>query len=251
MQFATLNKSPNFTEVTAPRKISFIILHYTEIEFEDALARLCDENVAVSSHYLIHKDGEIHHLVDDEKIAWHAGRSQWGDTIDLNSYSIGVEIDNRGDEPFTDEQMQSSIQLCKYLQEKYGIKPHNILAHSDIAPDRKWDPGIFFDWALLQKNGIGIPFALPDPDLENNIIFSKDDDWADIAELQQKLKNIGFKIEVTGVFDDQTNHVVRAFQAHFAQKSIWDRGGIEYFKNFDSEFPWDEYSNQILSTIKT
>jgi N-acetylmuramoyl-L-alanine amidase len=249
MQFTTHNKSPNFTEARTPREIRFIILHYTDIEFESALAKLCDENAEVSSHYLIHKDGEIYHLVDDEKIAWHAGRSQWHETIDLNPCSIGIEIDNPGDEPFTDEQMKSCMQLCKYLQEKYDIQSHNIIGHSDIAPHRKWDPGVFFDWNLLLENGMGIPFALPDADLENNVIFSKGD--TGIEKLQQNLKNIGYKIEITGIFDDQTNFVVRAFQSHFAQKSIWKRGGIKYFRNPDSDFVWDDFSHSILSTIKT
>jgi N-acetylmuramoyl-L-alanine amidase len=251
MLFSTLNKSPNFTEPTSPRRIKFIILHYTQMKFEDALAKLCDENTDVSSHYLIHKNGEIYYLVDDEKIAWHAGRSEWSNTIELNSCSIGVEIDNSGGEKFTTEQMQSCIKLCKYLQDKHDIKSHNIIGHSDVAPHRKWDPGIFFDWDLLQKNGIGISFIKPDSNMQNDIIFSKNDSGAGITKLQQNLKNIGYKIEITGVFDNQTNCVVRAFQSHFAQKSILERGGVEYFQKPNSDFPWDEFSNYILSTIKT
>ncbi len=249
MQFLSLNKSPNFTEVTTLREVKFVILHYTEMEFLDALEKLCDENASVSSHYLIHKNGTIYNLVDDNNIAWHAGKSFWQGIEKLNDHSIGIEIDNLGNEPFTDEQMEACIKLCKYLQEKYDIESRNIIGHSDIAVNRKWDPGIFFDWELLLKNIIGIPFGTQLDNKTNNILFSKGVRGPNIAQLQQKLKNIGYKIDITGIFDDQTNYVVRAFQAHFCQKSIWDRGGIEYFKNPDSVFHWDELSELIIQKM--
>ena len=247
MQIITHKKSPNFTEAAIQREIRFIILHYTDMEFEPALEKLCDENASVSSHYLIRDDGVIYHLVDDEKIAWHAGRSQWRDIVELNSCSIGIEIDNSGEEEFTAQQMESCVKLCKDLQAKYGVESHNIIGHSDIAPDRKIDPGIFFDWGLLLEHGIGIKFAMLDPTMQNNIILSKGDNG--LETLQQKLKNIGYNIEITGVFDEQTNCVVRAFQSHFCQKSIWERGGIEDFRNLNSAFSWDEWSAFALESI--
>ncbi|MGV2433126.1 MAG UNVERIFIED_CONTAM: N-acetylmuramoyl-L-alanine amidase [Rickettsiaceae bacterium] len=149
-------KSPNFAIDEKNRTISHIILHYTQMESDAALERLCSEEAGVSSHYFIHKNGDIYNLVEDKYIAWHAGVSYWKGLDKLNNHSIGIEIDNLGNEKFTDIQIDSVINLCKMLQSKYNIPSENIIGHSDIAPDRKLDPGIFFPWDLLLKNGLGI-----------------------------------------------------------------------------------------------
>jgi len=118
-------------------KIEYIILHYTEIPLEDALAKLTDPESEVSAHYLIKEDGEVLQLVDDYKIAWHAGKSSWKNFTHLNSYSLGIEIDNPGTSEFSAIQMQSCIELCSYLVNKHNINSSNVIGHSDVAPDRK------------------------------------------------------------------------------------------------------------------
>ncbi len=151
--------SPNFNE----RKldIDMIVLHYTGMQsFEEALNRLCDKNAEVSCHYLIAMNGDIYSLVDEAKRAWHAGISSWQGIKDINSRSIGIEIENKGHDfgyhKFPEIQINSLINLCHKLIKKYNIKPINIVGHSDVAPERKEDPGEFFPWDLLNQNGIGI-----------------------------------------------------------------------------------------------
>lgn len=204
MNIITNILSPNFDERPLGCSHRFVILHYTEMLFDDAISKLCDKNAGVSAHYLIKKTGEIYNLVLDKYKAWHAGSSCWKGLEKLNDHSIGIEIDNMGNEPFTKQQMDSCIVLCHFLMQKYHIPRENVLGHSDIAPDRKLDPGMFFDWKLLDKNGIGIPCKHDIKDLS-------------IVEKQQYLKDMGYKIEVTGELDEQTNYVIRAFDMHFCQ----------------------------------
>jgi len=147
--------------------------------------------------------------------------------------------------------MDSCIELCRVLQKKYNLASHNILGHSDIAVDRKWDPGIFFDWNLLQKNKIGIEFKTSSDLEKNEIIFTKGDSGEEVLSLQKQLSKLGYKIDLTGIFDEQTNCVIRAFQAHFVQESIHEKGGIEYFHNLNSVFEWDQNSKIILDKITT
>lgn len=194
--------SPNFEPRENGSTPQFIILHFTEMTFDGALRRLCDPDAKVSAHYLIHKNGEIYNLVDDIYAAWHAGVSCWKGLERLNHHSIGIEIDNLGNEPFSEQQMQSCILLCKNLMQKYSIPRENVLGHSDIAPDRKVDPGKFFDWKMLDENEIGIPLIHEIGHLS-------------IKEKQEYLKDMGYKIDVTGVNDPQTEFVIKAFEDHF------------------------------------
>ena len=156
-----LNYSPNFD----PKKrnlgeIKFIIFHYTGMKSEKtALKRLTNYKSQVSSHYLINKNGEINKLVPDSYIAWHAGKSKWKKLESLNKNSIGIEITNPGHsfgyKEFPKLQIFSLIKLTKLLINKYNINKKNILGHSDIAPERKKDPGEKFPWKYLSKNKIG------------------------------------------------------------------------------------------------
>ena len=156
-----LNYSPNFD----PKKrnlgeIKFIIFHYTGMKSEKtALKRLTNYKSQVSSHYLINKNGEINKLVPDSYIAWHAGKSKWKKLESLNKNSIGIEITNPGHsfgyKEFPKLQIFSLIKLTKLLISKYNISKKNILGHSDIAPERKKDPGEKFPWKYLSKNKIG------------------------------------------------------------------------------------------------
>ena len=140
------------------KKIIFIILHYTCMKKEsEAIKRLCDSKSKVSSHYFLKNNGEILNLVPDLYTAWHAGKSEWKKIKSLNKYSIGIEISNPGHDykykKFSSSQILSLIKLLKYLIKKYNIKKQNILGHSDIAPNRKKDPGEKFPWRkLAMKN---------------------------------------------------------------------------------------------------
>ena len=152
-----VNYSPNFDPIKRKsRDIKFIIFHYTGMKSEvDATKKLIDPKSKVSSHYLIRNDGKIVILVPDLYIAWHAGVSYWKKFKFLNKNSIGVEISNPGHnfnyKKFSSKQINSIVNLSKSLIKKYKISPENILGHSDIAPDRKKDPGENFPWRYLYK----------------------------------------------------------------------------------------------------
>ncbi|MBX9796362.1 N-acetylmuramoyl-L-alanine amidase [Sphingomonas sp.] len=155
-----LAPSPNFDERKLP--VTMIVLHYTGMpDFEGALARLRDPEAKVSSHYLVAEDGNVLRLVDEDKRAWHAGKSHWRDWDDVNSASIGIEIVNPGHEfgyrPFPDEQMASVVQLVSSIKERYGITRGNVVGHSDIAPARKRDPGELFPWHALARLRLALP----------------------------------------------------------------------------------------------
>lgn len=140
--------------VTAP---DLIILHYTAMpDARAALERLCSQEHDVSAHYLIACDGLVFQLVSEEKRAWHAGKSFWRGDVDINSRSIGIELDNSGNHPFSVPQMQSLIRLCRDIQERWSIVPQAVLGHSDVSIGRKTDPGRRFDWQGLARFGIGV-----------------------------------------------------------------------------------------------
>ncbi len=157
----TLNYSPNFDlKKRKLKEIKFIIFHYTGMKKEyQAITQLTTSKSKVSSHYLIKNNGEILSLVPDLYVAWHAGVSSWKKYKSINKYSIGIEISNPGHEhsykKFSQKQIKSIIKLSTFLIKKYKIKSNLILGHSDIAPDRKKDPGEKFPWKYLSKNKIG------------------------------------------------------------------------------------------------
>jgi N-acetylmuramoyl-L-alanine amidase len=145
--------SPNFDE----RRPNFVILHHTSNDNADeALATLTDPARKVSSHYLIGRDGKIYYLVDELARAWHAGESYWGGGSDLNSASIGIELDNNGEEPFAEVQIEALLALLIDLKARYAIPAANFLGHSDVAPGRKVDPSRWFPWQRLAASGFGL-----------------------------------------------------------------------------------------------
>lgn len=229
--------SPNYAERI--KDIKYIILHFTEMTFNDAIERLCDRKSNVSAHYIIRNDGSIYQLVEDNLIAWHAGLSSWKGEEKLNENSIGIEMDNLGDCAFPKEQMASCKDLCLYLMDEYNIASENILGHSDIAPDRKIDPGVYFDWKYLQQNGIGI---IPKNKTKKQYISS---DNINIEDAQKILKNIGYKIDITGILDQQTSQVLRAFQSRFCPEVIHQKG-LQYYNNLDSKYYLDDITWKTL-----
>lgn len=237
--------SPNFLKRT--QKIEYVILHFTEMPFKEAFARLCDKASEVSAHYLIKENGEIFQLVKDENVAWHAGKSSWHKKDRLNQNSIGIELDNLGNKEFTKDQMDSCIELCKDLAEKYNIPKENFIGHSDVAPERKIDPGIFFNWKLLSKQGFGIWHEL-EPLSINISLYEFGVIGKNIGNIQSKLKKLGYNVDITEIFDQQTNFVIRAFQSKFCPQIIKDLG-LEHYNNFDSKYIWDSHSDNVLNEL--
>jgi len=168
------NYSPNFnTKKRISKEIKFIIFHYTGMKNEsDAINRLTNIQSEVSCHYLIKNNGEIIRVVPDLYIAWHAGKSSWKNYKSLNQKSIGIEITNPGHEfgykKFSKKQISSLLKLSKFLVKRYKIIKNNILGHSDIAPERKKDPGEKFPWEYLSKNKIGLWHTLKKQELIKN-----------------------------------------------------------------------------------
>lgn len=144
--------SPNFDE----RRPNYVILHQTSSgDVGRALATLTNPERKVSAHYLIGRDGTVYQLVDETARAWHAGVSYWGGTTDLNSASIGIELDNDGEEPFAEPQIERLLEVLRDLKERYAIPRANFLGHGDVAPRRKVDPSALFPWARLAAAGFG------------------------------------------------------------------------------------------------
>jgi N-acetylmuramoyl-L-alanine amidase len=152
--------SPNFGDRRG-RRVELVVLHYTAMaSCAEALARLCDPVAEVSAHYLIDVDGTILSLVDEAARAWHAGAGEWAGEGDVNSRSIGIELANPGDRPFAEAQMAALEALLAGVLKRHGLTPQAVIGHSDMAPDRKGDPGRRFDWRRLALMGLSV---WPDP----------------------------------------------------------------------------------------
>ena len=152
--------SPNYDERNAP--VSMVVLHYTEMEGADAaIERLTDPEAKVSAHYIISEAGEVTRLVPEEKRAWHAGVSYWRGETDVNTVSVGIELDHPGHaygyREFADAQIAALVPLLARIVERYDIPRANVVGHSDVAPQRKTDPGELFPWARIAKLGLCLP----------------------------------------------------------------------------------------------
>jgi N-acetylmuramoyl-L-alanine amidase len=145
--------SPSFDE----RRPNVIVLHYTGgASLENGIRDLTEPQMRVSAHYVVGRDGSLYQLVDERKRAWHAGESRWGNDTDLNSTSIGIEIDNDGVEPYPDVQIDALLALLRDLVERHRIPQENVVGHADVAPSRKVDPGRLFPWERLAAEGFGL-----------------------------------------------------------------------------------------------
>lgn len=147
--------SPSFGPRRDGLAPSLIVLHYTAMAgAQAALDRLCDPGIEVSAHYLIGGDGTVWQMVDEAMRAWHAGAGEWAGMGDINSRSVGIEMDNRGDHPFAEAQMAALEALLPGIMARWSIPPEGVIGHSDMAPGRKGDPGWRFDWARLARAGL-------------------------------------------------------------------------------------------------
>ncbi|WP_371359472.1 N-acetylmuramoyl-L-alanine amidase [Cohaesibacter sp. ES.047] len=211
--------SPNFEDRKDGRAVDMLIMHYTGMaDDQQSLDWLCSPESKVSSHYFLNRDGSLLQLVDEAKRAWHAGQSFWHGENDINSCSIGIEIANAGTEDFTEEQMVTLTMLSKELMARHGIPAHRVLAHSDVSPGRKIDPGPKFPWKLLASAGVG-QWVEPQT-VAGGRFFQLGDEGQPVQALQSMLAVYGYKIDVTGVFDAQTETVVKAFQMHFRPERV-------------------------------
>ena len=210
--------SPNAGPRRDGKRADILLLHYTGMtSAEAACRRLCDPHSGVSCHYLVDEDGGIVQMVEEDLRAWHAGQSFWGGETDINSCSIGIEIHNRGhdaDYPdFPDSQMEAVIALVRDILDRQPIPPERLLAHSDVAPRRKLDPGEKFDWQRLHEAGIG-HWVAPEPLGEDRCLWRCDQGDAVLA-LQNDLARYGYEVPQTGRYDLATELTVAAFQRHF------------------------------------
>jgi N-acetylmuramoyl-L-alanine amidase len=210
-------RSPNFTP-KKNRKIQSIIIHYTGMKTASAsIKRLKNKKSKVSCHYLIDNSGKIIQMVKDQDIAWHAGISYWDGKKNLNNSSIGIELQNKGEEfgyeKFRKRQITSLINLITLIKQKYNVYDAFILGHSDIAPDRKIDPGYFFPWNQLYKAGIGLM-----PNLKS--IDNKEISNSGIKNLQLLLREFGYKLRISEVLDKETLQVLYAFQSHYCPAEL-------------------------------
>ncbi|MGH7488019.1 MAG: peptidoglycan recognition protein family protein, partial [bacterium] len=204
-----------------------LLLHYTGMQTSQAaLKRLCDPIAKVSSHYMVFEDGEVVQMVPESQRAHHAGISYWAGDTDINSRSVGVEIANPGHDwgyvDFPARQIDVVIALCQDIIKRRKIPPEYVLAHSDIAPTRKQDPGEKFPWAKLYESGVGL-WVKPAPiTAEGSPSTSlKEGDKGDaVATLQKQLAQYGYGVPTSGEYDALTRAVVAAFQLHFRPMRI-------------------------------
>jgi N-acetylmuramoyl-L-alanine amidase len=225
--------SPNHGERKDDKLPSMLVLHYTGmVDGPLALKQLCNPLAQVSSHYFVFEDGRILQLVPEERRAWHAGAGSWQGESDMNSASIGIEIVNTGHDhgyvPFPDDQITSLTLLCQDIVQRWNIRPDRVIAHSDMAPKRKRDPGELFPWQHLAEAGVG-HWVQPHP-ITSGRFFQRGEEGAPIEALQAMLGLYGYDLPVTGAFDELTEFVITAFQRHFRPErvdGIADRSTIE------------------------
>jgi N-acetylmuramoyl-L-alanine amidase len=211
----------------ADSRVRFLVMHYTEIDEAGSLAVLTGDKVSV--HYVVPETPKIQHgepvvfqLVPEEQRAWHAGHSYWQGATELNASSIGIENVNLGPigplsddkwQPYPPAQVDALIKLSRDIVTRYHIPPTRVVGHSDIAPQRKIDPGPLFPWRALYDAGVG---AWPDDATVAAHLAGRDPKApSDVAALQQKLKRYGYDVATDGVLDDKTRRVFSAFQMHF------------------------------------
>lgn len=215
--------SPNLEPRRDGRRPDMLLLHYTGMaSAAAALDWLCNPKSGVSCHYLVDERGAITQMVGEEMRAWHAGVSSWQGEADTNSRSIGIEIHNPGHalgySDFPARQMHAVIALCRDIVARHAIAPRLVLAHSDVAPGRKIDPGEKFDWAQL--HGAGVGHWVEAAPFEEGAHLGPGEDGEAVLRLQSLLAHYGYGIERTGIYDAMTRTVVAAFQRHFRPARI-------------------------------
>lgn len=222
-----LHPSPNIEPRKAGYRPDLLLLHYTGMRsVEKAIDWLARPESKVSCHYVVAEDGTITQMVAEKMRAWHAGHSFWKGSTDINSCSIGIEIHNPGHDQgypdFPQVQMDAVTRLATDIVARHRIPKVRVLAHSDVAPQRKIDPGEKFDWRGLAQAGAGRWIA-PEPIDENSWSLGPGARSEKVAETQYLLRAYGYGIDVTGMLDEATAFVLRAFQLHWRPARIDSR----------------------------
>ncbi|WP_193186746.1 N-acetylmuramoyl-L-alanine amidase [Nisaea sediminum] len=207
--------SPNNDARPGGTAVDILLLHYTGMKSADAaLDRLTDANAKVSAHYLIDEDGTCWRMVAEERRAWHAGVACWAGATDINARSIGIELVNPGHQfgyrPFPARQMESLTALCRDILARHPIPPSCVLGHSDVAPERKEDPGELFDWAGLATNGVGL-WPERDTSGDQELPFEK---------AMRMLTEIGYAAPETPVMSGPARNVLLAFQRRWLPSDL-------------------------------
>jgi N-acetylmuramoyl-L-alanine amidase len=220
----TLKASPNVGERRNGHRPSILLLHYTGVAtMAKAVDWLTRPGSGVSCHYAVDETGLIVQMVPEALRAWHAGEAFWAGESDINSASIGIEIHNPGHESgypdFPERQLEAVEALCRDIVARHGIRPERVLAHSDVAPARKKDPGEKFPWARLARAGIG-HWVAPEPVVAAEPGLGVGAAGPPVAEAQLLLRRYGYGTEPTGVVDGKTELVVIAFQRHFRPERV-------------------------------
>ncbi len=226
---AEIRVSPNFGPRREGASPDCIILHYTGMNSGSAAeAWLCNSDSEVSAHYLVHEDGHIVQMVREQDRAWHAGRSCWQRQTDINSLSIGIEIVNEGHlrecPSFPHAQVETVASLCRDICARRGIAAPRVLAHSDVAPGRKQDPGERFPWGWLARQGVG-HFVEPLP-VATDRPLDAGMRGPEVEKLQTMLEIYGYCVDITGEYDVRTVAVVEAFQRHFRPARVDGRADL-------------------------
>jgi N-acetylmuramoyl-L-alanine amidase len=221
---AEVRPSPNHGERNSGVRPDMILLHYTgKVDAAVALERLCAPGSEVSAHYLVLEDGRVIQMVQESRRAWHAGASSWAGQSDINSCSIGIEIANPGHDfgypDFPKRQIAAVTALCRGIQTRNTIPPARVLAHSDVAPSRKQDPGEKFPWRTLWDSGVG-HWVHPAPIKEGGAVVALGDRGDAVTSIQDLLSTYGYGVAVNGTYDSATHDVVKAFQRHFRPERI-------------------------------
>jgi N-acetylmuramoyl-L-alanine amidase len=230
---AVVHPSPNCNERRDGKRPDMILLHYTGMESGAAAeAWLANPIAEVSAHYVVRENGLIVQMVPEAARAWHAGKSFWQGETDINSRSIGIEIINPGHDngypAFPDAQIVAVIGLCQGIIARHAVVAERVLAHSDVAPGRKVDPGEKFPWRRLFEAGVGHwiePVAV-----SGGMFLAPGDSGQPVEALQSMLSIYGYNVEINGIFDDKTRICVAAFQRHFRPArvdGVADRSTIE------------------------
>lgn len=216
--------SPNFEPRRGSGGPSILLLHYTGVATAaKAIDWLSRAESKVSAHYVLDEAGFLTQMVAEDKRAWHAGLAVWEGETDINSASIGIEVQNPGHEfgypDFPETQLRVLEALCRDIIDRHGIRPERVLAHSDVAPARKIDPGEKFPWARFAAAGIG-HWVTPEAVNWADPGIARDAAGPLVADVQMLLARYGYGIEATGVFDPRTEFVVKAFQRHFRPERV-------------------------------
>lgn len=249
------HQSPNFNDRLSD-SIDMLVLHSTHMTFDGAINRLCNKDSQVSSHYLIDLNGSIYQLVEEKNKAWHAGQSYWRGRNNINEHSIGIEIVDKHEDGtwtngFNNAQIAAIIALCKDIISRHKINPYNVVAHSDIAPSRKQDPGKLFDWKLLAQNGVGLFPYITDTTIEESTqnkhsIIKFGDRSKEVKDIQQLLHTYGYNIEQNMIFDKHMLAVTNAFNLHFNPVEYIDLATLLASKDDIDNYVFSEKSIRML-----